>query len=278
MLTRIKVDGFKNLLGVDVRFGPFTCIAGTNGVGKSNLFDAIRFLSLTANYPLLEAALRVRDEAGRNTDVSGLFQRIGGVVADTISFEAEMIVPPTAVDDLGQTGKASITFLRYTLNIRLRHDVATGPTSNPLEIVREDLVHIQKGTAHEHLLFPHSVRDWRSHVITGRRAGTAFISTSRREGAGLVIKLHQDAKGRGRAYERAAATLPGPCCLLPRLLKAPRRCAPGARCSRGTYYNLNPRHCGSRMNSTPRPIWKATVNILLPTLIVWLYVGSHTRV
>ncbi|MGP8235206.1 MAG: AAA family ATPase [Limisphaerales bacterium] len=193
---------------MDVRFGPFTCIAGTNGVGKSNLFDAIRFLSLTANYPLLEAALRVRDEAGRNTDVSGLFQRIGGVVADTISFEAEMIVPPTAVDDLGQTGKASITFLRYTLNIRLRHDVATGPTSNPLEIVREDLVHIQKGTAHEHLLFPHSVRDWRSHVITGRRAGTAFISTSRREGAGLVIKLHQDAKGRGRAYERAAATLP----------------------------------------------------------------------
>jgi len=44
MLTRLKVNGFKNLVGVDVRFGPFTCIAGANGVGKSNLFDAIRFL------------------------------------------------------------------------------------------------------------------------------------------------------------------------------------------------------------------------------------------
>jgi len=71
MLTRLKVDGFKNLVGVDVRFGPFTCIAGANGVGKSNLFDAVRFLSLAANpnYSLLEAAQRVRDESGRNTDV-----------------------------------------------------------------------------------------------------------------------------------------------------------------------------------------------------------------
>ena len=77
MLTRLIVDGFKNLVGADVRFGPFTCVAGVNGVGKSNLFDAIRFLSLTANYYLLEAALRVRDEAGQNNDVRGLFHRIG---------------------------------------------------------------------------------------------------------------------------------------------------------------------------------------------------------
>ncbi len=41
MLTRLKVSGFKNLVDVDVHFGPFTCIAGANGVGKSNLFDAI---------------------------------------------------------------------------------------------------------------------------------------------------------------------------------------------------------------------------------------------
>lgn len=43
MLTRLKVSGFKNLVGVDIRFGPFTCIAGPNGSGKSNLFDAISF-------------------------------------------------------------------------------------------------------------------------------------------------------------------------------------------------------------------------------------------
>jgi predicted ATPase len=208
MLTRLKVNGFKNLVEVDVRFGPFTCIAGANGVGKSNLFDAIRFLSLTANYSLLEAALRVRDEDGHNTDVRGLFHRVGDKSLNTISFEAEMIVPPEAVDDLGQIGKASITFLRYNLEIRLRQDATNGSSSNPLEIVREELVHIQLGSASRYLLFPHDASKWRKRVVTGRRGGVAFISTAKKEDGSLIIKLHQDAKGKGRAYERAASTLP----------------------------------------------------------------------
>ena len=33
MLTRLQVRGFKNLIEVDVRLGPFTCVAGQNGVG-----------------------------------------------------------------------------------------------------------------------------------------------------------------------------------------------------------------------------------------------------
>jgi DNA repair ATPase RecN len=63
MLTRLKVSGFKNLVDVDVSFGPFTCIAGANGVGKSNLFDAIHFLSALADVALMEAALSVRHDA-----------------------------------------------------------------------------------------------------------------------------------------------------------------------------------------------------------------------
>lgn len=208
MLTRLRVDGFKNLVGVDVRFGPFTCIAGANGVGKSNLFDAIRFLSLTANFSLLEAALRVRDETGHNNDVRGLFHRVGERMAEEITFEAEMIVPPNAVDDLGQMGKAAITFLQYKLVIRLRQTASNGSNSNPLQIVEEELKHIQLGQAHAHLLFPHNVRDWRRNVVTGRRAGVAFISTSKKDDGTCVIKLHQDATGRGRAYERAANALP----------------------------------------------------------------------
>jgi hypothetical protein len=177
-------------------------------VGKSNLFDAIRFLSLTANYSLLEAALRVRDETGQNTDVKGLFHRVGNRRADTISFEAEMIVPPEAVDDLGQKGKASITFLRYVLEIRLRQEAQNGAASNPLEIIREELNHIPLGSAPEHLLFPHNASKWRDKVVTGRRSGKAFISTTTKEDGSCIIKLHQDAGGGGRAYERAAATLP----------------------------------------------------------------------
>jgi AAA15 family ATPase/GTPase len=72
MLTRLKVNGFKNLQDVDVRFGPFTCVAGSNGVGKSNLFDAIHFLSLLADKTFVEAAATVRRPEGRVGDVSSL--------------------------------------------------------------------------------------------------------------------------------------------------------------------------------------------------------------
>src|SRR5438270_9743893 len=106
MLTRLKVNGFKNLVDVDVRFGPFTCIAGANAVGKSNLFDAIRFLSALANRPLLEAALSVRDEGGRAGDLRRLFHRVGDQYAPSMAFEAEMIVPGVATDDLGQPATA----------------------------------------------------------------------------------------------------------------------------------------------------------------------------
>ena len=55
MLTRLEVDGFKNLVGFSAEFGPYTCIAGPNGTGKSNVFDAIHFLSLLADHSILEA-------------------------------------------------------------------------------------------------------------------------------------------------------------------------------------------------------------------------------
>ena len=89
MLTRLKVSGFKNLVDVDVRFGPFTCVAGPNGVGKSNLFDAIRFLSALADRPLIDAALSVGDEGGRTADVRSLFHRVGDTYDDEMAFEAE---------------------------------------------------------------------------------------------------------------------------------------------------------------------------------------------
>src|SRR5438067_12890900 len=86
MLTRLKVNGFKNLVDVDVRFGPFTCIAGVNGSGKSNLFDAIRFLAALAEKPLVEAALSGRDEGSSIADIRNLFHRVGDQIDETMSF------------------------------------------------------------------------------------------------------------------------------------------------------------------------------------------------
>jgi predicted ATPase len=205
MLTRLKVSGFKNLVDVDVRFGPFTCIAGANGVGKSNLFDAIRFLSALADHPLVEAALSVRDEHRRNADVRSLFHRTGETYADTMSFEAEMIVPAEGTDDLGQHAEATITFLRYTLRLAYHADDAKA-SSGSMEILKEELTHIKIGEAIKNLLFPHSPT-WRKSAITGQRRSPYFISTEE-EGPQRTIRLHQDGGSSGRPLARSAANLP----------------------------------------------------------------------
>jgi predicted ATPase len=140
MLTRLKVSGFKNLVDVDVRLGPFTCVAGANGVGKSNLFDAIQLLSALASDPLLDAAMTVRDEGGRTADVRSLFHRVGTDYAPEMSFEAEMIVPGKGVDDLGQKAEATITFLRYSVALAYRIDESL-PALGTLELVQEKLEH-----------------------------------------------------------------------------------------------------------------------------------------
>ena len=205
MIIRLKVKGFKNLVDVDVRFGPFTCVAGANGVGKSNLFDAIRFLSALANRPLIEAALSIRAEGGSASDLRSLFHCVGNHYAERMSFEVEMIVQPKSVDDLGQTGEASITILRYFLELGYRRGTRNATSLGSLEIVREELSHIKKGEAGRHLLFPHSPKKWRDMVVVGARR-SPFISTEG-HGEARVIKLHQD-RSKGRPLARAAAILP----------------------------------------------------------------------
>ena len=131
MLTRLRVHGFKNLANVDVSFGPFTCIAGANGVGKSNLFDAITFLSALADRSLMEAAKSVRDERNRAGDVRSLFLKHGVEHVDDMSFEAEMLVPPSGSDDLGQTATAATTFLKYSLVLRYCRDESSPSAEQP---------------------------------------------------------------------------------------------------------------------------------------------------
>lgn len=206
MLTRLKISGFKNLVDVDVRFGPFTCIAGANGVGKSNLFDAIRFLSALADRPLNEAALSVRDEAGKASDLSSLFHRVGHQHDETMSFEAEMIVPFEGMDDLGQKAKASTNFLRYAITLAYRADDGL-QSMGRLELIKEELAHIQRSKAGQHLLFPHSAGLWRKSALIGERRVPFFISTEG-EGSNRVIKLHQDGGSSGRPLPRSAVNLP----------------------------------------------------------------------
>jgi predicted ATPase len=179
MLTRLKVSGFKNLVDVDVRFGPFTCIAGANGVGKSNLFDAIRFLSALAEKPLIEAALSVRDEGGKTADVRSIFHRVGNEYADEMSFEAEMIIPKEGVDDLGRKIEASDTFLRYSLTIAYRTDSSSLPLGK-LEVLKEELISIGLNGNPKSILFNHSHK-WIKSVIKASQKKPDLMITEETE-------------------------------------------------------------------------------------------------
>ena len=203
MLTRLEVDGFKNLHGLEIDFGPFTCIAGENGAGKSNVFDAIEFLSLLSSNSLMEAAQEVRSTRDdRPGDPRDLFWRGGHL----IRLAAEMIVPPNVEDDFGRPAKASITFLRYEVDIG--YEPASGLEKiGRLVLVRESLRHINLGEAPRRLGFPHSANEFRKSVVTGRRSGGPFISTKEREGD-QVIAVHQDGGSRGNPRPASAARAP----------------------------------------------------------------------
>ncbi len=207
MLTRLKVNGFKNLADIDVRFGPFTCVAGANGVGKSNLFDAIAFLSALADKPLIEAAQAIRGGDGRRGDVRSLFRRVGDDIVDRMTFLAEMIIPSRGEDVLGQPAEAGMTFLRYELSLRYRTDEVV-PSMGQLEVERESMVHINRTSARSHLGFRHS-KAWRDSVILGRRT-SPYISTEG-EGESAIVSLHADnagARGGGKPRRVPASGLP----------------------------------------------------------------------
>jgi predicted ATPase len=203
MLTRLKISGFKNLVDVDIQFGPFTCVAGPNAAGKSNLFDAIQFLSALSDKTLIDAAVSMRNEGGKPSDLRHIFHHLGDKYAKEMSFEAEMLISKEGVDDLGQKAEASYTFLRYKVGIAYRMD-ETLPSLGGLELIEERLEHITKTDAPGHLKFPHDTGTWRKSVIHGRRT-TPFISTE--NGESRIIKLHQDGvKGRARTF--SASNLP----------------------------------------------------------------------
>lgn len=208
MLTRLEVDGFKNLVNFSVDFGPFTCIAGTNGVGKSNLFDTIRFLSLLADHTLTEAALRVRGGSPENSAISDLFQRRSDGILRPIKITAEMLINPNVYDDFGRPTKANSTFLRYELEIGYEEANQIGSLGR-LVLLAERLNYITEGKSAQHLRFPHSATLFRDKVVINeRRTRSGYISTHISNDGKTEITIHQDGGGRGPGQVASASTAP----------------------------------------------------------------------
>ena len=181
--------------------------AGANGVGKSNLFDAIRFLSAMADHTLVDAARLVRGDNGGNGDVRSLFHRVGERSELEMTFIAEMIIPKVGIDEITRTSvRATSNLLRYELTI-CYDDRANSGNNQPLRIVRENLTPIPLGKTGEIIRFPHS-KEWLSSAVGGRRT-VPYISTSEVK-TNPIIHLHQDmqaSKGGGRTFQNSARSL-----------------------------------------------------------------------
>lgn len=201
MITRIKINGFKSLLDTELHFGPFTCIAGANAIGKSNFFDALMFLSSLADNTVLHAAKSIRSENQKHSNIKDIFFKSGLDYYDEMSFEVDMLVPKDAEDDLGQEAEASITSLRYTLELKMNDETSD---KGPIEIIKEELKPITLTETRKQIFFNKS-NEWVDSVVSGRRAKTPFISTD-----GEKIKLHSDSKDKrgGRTTESIAKKMP----------------------------------------------------------------------
>jgi len=188
VLTRLHVQGFKNLLDVDVRLGPFNCFTGHNAVGKSNLFDAIRFLHLLTQHPIMEAVALLRESKGRSPHPRSLFTAFGSFVAPEVRFRVDLLVERSVQDDFGVAAKASISSLRYEVAFRL----ITEDGVERLELIDENLLPINLEIARKELGFP-AGREFKISAVDGRRS-TKFVSTEHKE-SGPLIRVHQEGHG-----------------------------------------------------------------------------------
>ncbi|MEV7087390.1 AAA family ATPase [Streptomyces sp. NPDC093085] len=207
MLTRLEVDGFKNLLDLRVEFGPFTCIAGENGTGKSNVFDAIQFLSLLADRSMIEAAQAVRGTHGSlHGDARDLFWNGYAEGEHLMTFAAEMIIPGEVEDDFGRLAEPTSTFLRYELRLGYQPPRG-GERGGRLTLLYEDLSKIRPRDAASQLRFPHSAKGFRNTVVRGRPSTAPYISTSLDTGD-AVVQIHADGR-RGQPRPAPASRAPG---------------------------------------------------------------------
>lgn len=202
MLTRLRVQGFKSLIDAEVRFGPFTCIAGANGAGKSNLFDAILFLRDLADHSIVEAAHRVRDRSGtRRGDLRSLFTKTADATLPNIALEADFIVSDEVTDDFGRKARPSTTFLTYRIELKYVND---DEFNERIELVSEHLTYLPRGNAKKRIGFKCSKDFFTSAFLGERRA--PYITTEHDAGTS-IISVSQDGNS-GRPSQIPAQNSP----------------------------------------------------------------------
>lgn len=195
MLTRLEVDGFKTFEDLKIDLHPFTVVLGANASGKSNLFDAIRLLSLLATHDVAEATREMRGEPQE------LFRLTHAGHSQQIRLAAEVLLDPVVRDPWGSAMRLNHTRMRYELTLEWRQ-------------VRTGIERIQ--VAHEAVLpilskddrWPTAVdanKDFRRNHLKYARSKPWLTTEEIAEGK---VFIHQDGRqGRNRPASAAEATV-----------------------------------------------------------------------
>jgi predicted ATPase len=128
MITRIEIDGYKSFEKFALDLEPFTVIAGINGVGKSNLFDALKLLSNLVDDKTLSEAF----ETPRGSRLE-LFTIKGNESEEHyIHYAIEVFLSGFVVDDFGGGFNLNYNRIRYEISIKYT-------SQNGFKVIRETL-------------------------------------------------------------------------------------------------------------------------------------------
>lgn len=136
MITRIEIDGFKTFQNFKLDLSPLQVIVGSNGAGKSNMFDAIHLFTQLVDVDLQSAFQNIR---GEPIELFTLFP--DGHWANTMTLAVEMLVDPSIKDSWGTQKVLKYTRMRYELHIACVNE----QHAEGLYVVSESLMAIMRG-------------------------------------------------------------------------------------------------------------------------------------
>lgn len=175
MITRIEIDGFKSFENFELDFRPFSAVVGPNASGKSNLFDALKFLSALAQDDIRSAMQAMRGEPLE------LFRTTAQGSSEQMKLAVEVILPPEGLDPFGTYYRINAQRLRYEVELGLIRD--TRSRLSGIRLLRESCEQIHKKD--ENLSF---IREG-GFSYSFRK--NPFMSTSH-EGGVAIIEVRQD--------------------------------------------------------------------------------------
>jgi predicted ATPase len=124
MITRIEIDGFKSFTDFGLDLEPFTIVAGVNGVGKSNLFDALRHVRRLVGGGSRQGppTLRSAFESTRGSLHDLFTWHPDGSRSDRMRFALELLLPESVRDPYGVEKSLVHRRVRYEVEVSIDHD------------------------------------------------------------------------------------------------------------------------------------------------------------